>query len=1630
MDGINRYTCQCVPGYTGIHCEININDCASDPCANGGVCMDLVNGYKCECPRGYYDARCLSDVDECASNPCVNGGRCEDGVNQFICHCPPGYGGKRCEVDIDECGSNPCQHGGTCRDALNSYTCTCMPGYTGLNCEINIDDCLHNPCKNGGTCIDLVNGYKCVCRVSFTGRDCDYKMDPCQPNRCHNKAKCTPTSNYLDFTCTCADGYTGRLCEQDINECDLSSPCRNGATCRNIPGSYQCICAKGYEGRDCTVNTDDCAESPCQNGGTCLDGTGDYTCLCLDGFEGKNCQVDINECLSYPCQNGATCNQYVNSYTCTCPLGFSGMNCQINDEDCTDSSCMNGGTCIDGINSYNCSCQTGFTGQNCQYKINKCDSQPCRNGATCHEYNNDYTCICPYGYRGKQCTEFVDWCSQNPCENGASCTQNENMFRCRCGHGWTGKLCDVEMVSCKDAAFRKNVPLSTLCNNGTCEDFGNSHKCHCLQGYTGSYCQREINECDSSPCQNNGVCKDLIGMYKCTCAPGFQGQNCELNIDDCKPNPCQNGGTCHDLVNNYGCSCPPGTLGLLCDINLDDCVPNACHNNGTCVDRVGGYDCACPPGFVGSRCEGDINECLSNPCSTPGTLDCVQLVNDYNCNCKTGYMGRHCEVKVDFCANSPCQNGGQCSTKQTGHHCLCRDGFYGKNCEFSGNDCDSSPCLKGICHVQNNGGYSCECPFGTSGNNCERDTYDECNPNPCKRGAACEDKLADFECFCPEKWSGKTCEVFDLYYKGWSRENAANGLRPSQKVDLERQMEQCERRNCATKRGDRKCDEECNTFACNFDGGDCSLGINPWSNCTASIRCWDVFANGVCNEECNNAQCLFDGRDCERKLESCNPVYEGYCQKHYGNGHCDYGCNNAACNWDGLDCVDGPSQLAEGVISIVLQTDAAEFKKGTVAFLRYMGELLRTTVRIKKDAFGNDMIYPWNRRTELPGIADSEFGRKHNIEFVERIGNTGIQVYLVIDNSRCESEKGFECFQTAQDAAGFLGAVASKHTMSASFPILQVRGMNTPGDDIGDSPANGKYVALGAVLVLMACFLIGVLVTAKRKRAYGQIWTPEGFFINARARPRRKPDGQEMSNFNINGGSIGCMDSQMGHSQQWSDDESQKPKRRRNCEQDYSDGMTEYEEAGPKAWSQQHLAAAMHISSAIMTPPSHLDGNNSDPNVRGPLGMTPLMVAAMHGIAIDTGEEIDGKDDSTVQAITDLVAQGADLNAVLEKSGEAALHLSARFARADAAKRLLDAGAEANLQDNSGRTPLHSAIAADARGVFQILLRNRATNLNSRQHDGTTPLILAARLAIEGMVEDLINADADINAADNSGKTALHWAAAVNNVDAVNILLMRHANRDAQDDKEETPLFLAAREGAYEACEALLNNYANREITDHMDRTPRDVAAARQHADITRLMDDHVPRSPQMMTVMPTAMITPQACPSQILQQPTVISVPAHNKQTKQKPKRPKTNSEPLSPEGEKSLKRKGSAKKSATSMAKKVNAQILPDLQMTPDGTLSTANSPLANLPSPYDSASLYSNTLNAQHNMEMMPAKQPPSYEDCIKVSASLYLLSLIVPSFTHSLILINVSYFIFYFCSVHAECSIDAVNTQRQL
>ena len=39
--------------FAGKLCEINIDECLSDPCQNQGTCVDGIAGYVCECPKGF-----------------------------------------------------------------------------------------------------------------------------------------------------------------------------------------------------------------------------------------------------------------------------------------------------------------------------------------------------------------------------------------------------------------------------------------------------------------------------------------------------------------------------------------------------------------------------------------------------------------------------------------------------------------------------------------------------------------------------------------------------------------------------------------------------------------------------------------------------------------------------------------------------------------------------------------------------------------------------------------------------------------------------------------------------------------------------------------------------------------------------------------------------------------------------------------------------------------------------------------------------------------------------------------------------------------------------------------------------------------------------------------------------------------------------------------------------------------------------------------------------------------------------------------------------------------------------------------------------------------------------------------
>ena len=42
----------------------------------------------------------LVDINDCASTPCMNEGICVDGINSFTCNCPHGFIGKDCSISM------------------------------------------------------------------------------------------------------------------------------------------------------------------------------------------------------------------------------------------------------------------------------------------------------------------------------------------------------------------------------------------------------------------------------------------------------------------------------------------------------------------------------------------------------------------------------------------------------------------------------------------------------------------------------------------------------------------------------------------------------------------------------------------------------------------------------------------------------------------------------------------------------------------------------------------------------------------------------------------------------------------------------------------------------------------------------------------------------------------------------------------------------------------------------------------------------------------------------------------------------------------------------------------------------------------------------------------------------------------------------------------------------------------------------------------------------------------------------------------------------------------------------------------------------------------------------------------
>jgi len=127
--------------------------------------------------------------------------------------------------------------------------------------------------------------------------------------------------------------------------------------------------------------------------------------------------------------------------------------------------------------------------------------------------------------------------------------------------------------------------------------------------------------------------------------------------------------------------------------------------------------------------------------------------------------------------------------------------------------------------------------------------------------------------------------------------------------------------------------------------------------------------------------------------------------------------------------------------------------------------------------------------------------------------------------------------------------------------------------------------------------------------------------------------------------------------------------------------------------------------------------------------------------------------------------------AALSADGFTALHLAAYFGKAEAARQLLDAGADANAVSANTMLvqPLHSAAAGGHREVCRILLAAGA-DVNATQRDGYAPIHAAAQHGDDELVELFLSAGADPSMRVADGSTPADLADAAGHPDVASRL--------------------------------------------------------------------------------------------------------------------------------------------------------------------------------------------------------------------------------------------------------------------
>jgi len=163
---------------------------------------------------------------------------------------------------------------------------------------------------------------------------------------------------------------------------------------------------------------------------------------------------------------------------------------------------------------------------------------------------------------------------------------------------------------------------------------------------------------------------------------------------------------------------------------------------------------------------------------------------------------------------------------------------------------------------------------------------------------------------------------------------------------------------------------------------------------------------------------------------------------------------------------------------------------------------------------------------------------------------------------------------------------------------------------------------------------------------------------------------------------------------------------------------------------------------------------------------------------------------------------------------------------APALRTLLQRGFDPNTPNPQGEQALLLAVREPSPKVLAVLLAWPRVDVEARNRQDESALMLAAFKGMTEVVQQLIDKEADVN---KPGWTPLHYAATRGHLQIMNLLLEHHAYIDAASPNGTTPLMMAAMYGTPSAVKLLLEAGADPLLKNDLGLTAIDFAHRANH---------------------------------------------------------------------------------------------------------------------------------------------------------------------------------------------------------